>query len=113
MFAVDRVPAVLAISHEQFIVFSSNAFAILGLRALYFLLADMHNRFRYLQEGLAIVLAFVGVKMIIAEWYHIPVWASLLFIALVLTVSIVLSLRAERNGNRPGWDPPQSFDDRR
>ncbi len=75
IFAVDSVPAVLAISHEPFIVFSSNAFAILGLRALYFLLADMHNRFRYLQEGLAIILAFVGVKMIIAEWYHIPVWA--------------------------------------
>jgi tellurite resistance protein TerC len=102
IFAVDSVPAVLAISHEPFIVFSSNAFAILGLRALYFLLADMHNRFRYLQEGLAIILAFVGVKMIIAEWYHIPVWASLLFIALVLTVSIVLSLRAERNGDAPG-----------
>ncbi|HEY5727172.1 MAG TPA: TerC family protein, partial [Acidimicrobiia bacterium] len=102
IFAVDSVPAVLAISHEPFIVFSSNAFAILGLRALYFLLADMHNRFRYLQEGLAIILAFVGVKMIIAQWYHIPVWASLLFIALVLTVSIVLSLRAERNGDPPG-----------
>ncbi len=84
IFAVDSVPAVLAVSHEQFIVFSSNAFAILGLRALYFLLADMHNRFTYLQEGLAVILAFVGVKMIIAEWYHIPTWASLAFIGLVL-----------------------------
>ena len=72
IFAVDSVPAVLAVSHEQFIVFSSNAFAILGLRALYFLLADLHARFSYLQEGLAIILAFVGIKMIIAEWYHIP-----------------------------------------
>ena len=67
VFAVDSVPAVLAVSREQFIVFSSNAFAILGLRALYFLLADMHARFSYLQQGLAVILAFVGVKMIIAE----------------------------------------------
>ena len=94
IFAVDSVPAVLAVSHEQFIVFSSNAFAILGLRALYFLLADLHARFSYLQQGLAIILAFVGIKMIIAEWYHIPTWLSLLVIALVLTVSITISLRA-------------------
>jgi tellurite resistance protein TerC len=93
IFAVDSVPAVLAVSHEQFIVFSSNAFAILGLRALYFLLADLHARFSYLQEGLAIILAFVGIKMIIADWYHIPTWLSLLVIALVLTVSITASLR--------------------
>jgi tellurite resistance protein TerC len=96
IFAVDSVPAVLAVSHEQFIVFSSNAFAILGLRALYFLLADMHARFSYLQEGLAIILAFVGIKMIIAQEpieYHIPTWLSLLVIALVLTVAIVASLR--------------------
>ena len=69
LFAVDSVPAVLAVSHEQFIVFASNAFAILGLRALYFLLADMHARFSYLQQGLAIILAFVGIKMIIHDWY--------------------------------------------
>lgn len=97
IFAVDSVPAVLAVSHEQFIVFSSNAFAILGLRALYFLLADLHARFSYLQEGLAIILAFVGIKMIIAQKpieYHIPTWLSLLVIALVLTVSISISLRA-------------------
>ncbi len=96
IFAVDSVPAVLAVSHEQFIVFSSNAFAILGLRALYFLLADLHARFSYLQEGLAIILAFVGIKMIIAQKpieYHIPTWLSLLVIALVLAVSISISLR--------------------
>ncbi len=97
IFAVDSVPAVLAVSNEQFIVFSSNAFAILGLRALYFLLADMHGRFTYLQEGLAIILAFVGVKMIVAEWYHIPTWLSLTVIALVLTASIGFSLKADRN----------------
>lgn len=93
IFAVDSVPAVLAVSNEPFIVFASNAFAILGLRALYFLLADMHARFVYLQQGLAVILAFVGIKMIIAEWYHIPTAVSLGFIAVVLTVAIVVSLR--------------------
>jgi tellurite resistance protein TerC len=109
IFAVDSVPAVLAVSHEQFIVFSSNAFAILGLRALYFLLADMHARFTYLQQGLAVILAFVGVKMIIAEWYHIPTWLSLLVIALILTASIGFSLKSQRglDEQRPDWDKPQ------
>ena len=93
LFAVDSVPAVLAVSREQFIVFASNAFAILGLRALYFLLADMHARFSYLQEGLAIILALVGIKMIIHDWYHIPTWLSLLVIALVLAASVGFSLR--------------------
>ena len=97
LFAVDSVPAVLAVRREQFIVFSSNAFAILGLRALYFLLADAHARFTYLKEGLAIILAFVGVKMLIAEWYHIPTWISLLVIAIVLLVSIGFSLKADRS----------------
>jgi tellurite resistance protein TerC len=96
IFAVDSVPAVLAVSREQFIVFASNAFAILGLRALYFLLADMHSRFAYLQEGLAIILAFVGVKMLIHEWYHIPTWLSLTVIGLVLTASIGFSLKAAK-----------------
>jgi tellurite resistance protein TerC len=93
VFAVDSIPAILAVSREQFIVFSSNAFAILVLRALYFLLADLRDRFTYLQQGLAVILAFVGVKMIIAEWYHIPTLGSLGVIALVLTVSIVLSMK--------------------
>lgn len=98
LFAVDSVPAVLAVSREQFIVFSSNAFAILGLRALYFLLADMHARFGYLQQGLAVILAFVGLKMIIAQQpigYHVPTAVSLLVIALVLTVSVVMSLQTK------------------
>lgn len=97
IFAVDSVPAVLAVSREQFLVFSSNAFAILGLRALYFLIADMHSRFAFLQQGLAIILAFVGVKMIIADWYHIPTWLSLLVIAIVLIASVGFSLRLERS----------------
>ncbi|HKA05591.1 MAG TPA: TerC family protein [Acidimicrobiales bacterium] len=96
IFAVDSVPAVLAVSREQFIVFSSNAFAILGLRALYFLLADIRERFIYLQQGLAVILVYVGVKMIASYWYHIPTALSLSVIALVLAVSILLSLRKSR-----------------
>jgi tellurite resistance protein TerC len=97
VFAVDSVPAVLAVSNEPYIVFASNAFAILGLRALYFLLADMRTRFVFLQQGLAIILAFVGVKMIVAPWYHIPTWLSLTVIAIVLTASIGFSLRVTRS----------------
>lgn len=96
VFAVDSIPAILAVSHEPFIVFSSNAFAILGLRALYFLLAGMAGRFRYLNLGLGVILAFVGVKMIIAEWYHMPIWLSLSVIGVVLTITILASLRADR-----------------
>lgn len=97
VFAVDSVPAVLAVSREQFIVFSSNAFAILGLRALYFLLAGMSDRFRYLNVGLGVILGFVGIKMLVSGFYHLPTWASLAVIAVVLTVSVVASLRAEAN----------------
>ncbi len=96
IFAVDSIPAILAVSREQFIVFSSNAFAILGLRALYFCLAGMAGKFRYLNIGLAVILAFVGVKMLLSEVYHLPTWASLAVIVVVLTVTIVVSLRADR-----------------
>lgn len=96
IFAVDSIPAILAVSREPFIVFSSNAFAILGLRALYFLLAGMAGKFRYLNVGLALILAFVGVKMLLSEVYHLPTWASLAVIVVVLTVTIVASLRADR-----------------
>jgi len=101
IFAVDSIPAILAVSHEEFIVFSSNAFAILGLRALYFLLAGMQGRFRYLNAGLGVILGFVGVKMLLLDVYHIPTWLSLTVIALVLTVTIWASLRAERNDEPP------------
>jgi tellurite resistance protein TerC len=96
IFAVDSIPAILAVSRDTFIVFSSNAFAILGLRALYFLLADLRDKFDYLQPGLAVILAFVGFKMILAEWYHIPTFASLGVIALVLAVAIILSIKLDR-----------------
>ncbi|MGE3619863.1 MAG: TerC family protein [Acidimicrobiia bacterium] len=105
VFAVDSIPAILAVSREQFIVFSSNAFAILGLRALYFLLADLRDKFDYLQQGLAVILAFVGVKMIIAEWYHIPTFVSLLVIAIVLAASMIASVKFDRGGGDHGGDP--------
>ena len=95
IFAVDSIPAILAVTREKFIVISSNAFAILGLRALYFLLADMKDRFVFLNEGLGIILAFVGIKFLISDKYEIPIWISLVFIAVVLTGSILLSLRQE------------------
>ena len=109
LFVVDSVPAVLAVSKEQFIVFTSNAFAIMGLRALYFMLADMRARFSYLQQGLAIILAFVGVKMIISRWYHIATPVSLLVIVLVLVVSVSFSLQRTRGLARMASiyeDPP-------
>jgi len=108
IFAVDSIPAILAVSRDTFIVFSSNAFAILGLRALYFLLADLRDKFDYLQPGLAVILAFVGVKMILAEWYHIPTFISLGVIALVLTVAIVASIKLQR---KDGHGPDEVLDD--
>ena len=95
IFAVDSVPAILAVSREPFIVFSANAFAILGLRALYFALAGMAGRFRYLDRGLAAILTFVGLKMLLIEVVHLPIYASLGVIAVILTIAIVASLRAE------------------
>lgn len=96
IFAVDSVPAVLAVTKDRYLAFASNAFAILGLRALYFLLADMRDRFRYLQTGLGVILAYVGAKMVLSYWRHIPTVLSLSIIAIILTVSIVASLRDER-----------------
>jgi tellurite resistance protein TerC len=96
LFAVDSIPAIFAVTDEPFLVFTSNAFAILGLRALYFLLAGMMSRFVYLKLGLAAVLVFVGAKMLAAGVYHLPVWVSLLVIAGILATSVVASLRATR-----------------
>jgi tellurite resistance protein TerC len=92
VFAVDSVPAVLAITRDTFIVYSSNAFAILGLRALYFALADILPRFRYLHQGLAAILLFVGAKMIASDWIELPDLASLGVIAAILAIMIVASL---------------------
>jgi tellurite resistance protein TerC len=93
LFAIDSIPAVFAITQNSFLVFTSNAFAILGLRALYFLLAGFLGRLTYLNVGLAVVLAFVGVKMLLTDVIHVPVWASLLTIAVTIGISVVASLR--------------------
>ncbi len=92
VFAVDSIPAVLAVTRDPFIVYTSNVFAILGLRSLYFLLAKMMDRFHRLKTGLAVILAFVGVKMCIAEWLKIPTMVSLLVILTVLILSVTISL---------------------
>jgi tellurite resistance protein TerC len=92
VFAVDSIPAIFAVTRDPFLVFAANAFAVLGMRALYFLLAGMLDRFGQLKVGLAAVLALVGVKMLIADVYEIPVWASLAAIVLILGGSIVASL---------------------
>lgn len=93
VFAIDSIPAIFAITRDTFLVFTSNAFAILGLRAMYFMLAGMMNRFVYLKTGLAVVLGFVGLKMIGSDVVHVPIWLSLTVIASVLAVSVVASLR--------------------
>jgi len=96
VFAIDSIPAILAITNDAFIVYTSNLFAILGLRSLYFALAGIIHRFKYLKHGLSIVLVFVGIKMIVSEFYKIPVVISLLVIVTVLTVSIVVSLLPDK-----------------
>lgn len=93
IFAVDSIPAIFAITHDPFIVFTSNIFAILGLRALYFLLADMDEKFHLLKYGLAIILIFIGAKMLIHYWIVIPVFVSLSVVGLILFISIVASVR--------------------
>ncbi|MFH6957495.1 TerC family protein [Flavobacterium aquidurense] len=93
LFAVDSVPAILAITSDPFLVFSSNIFAILGLRSMYFFLANMLARFSFLEYSLVAILAFVGLKMLLHEWIQVPEWASLGFIALSLLVGILVSLK--------------------
>ncbi|KAG1440891.1 hypothetical protein G6F57_018878 [Rhizopus arrhizus] len=96
VFAVDSIPAIFAVTRDPFIVFTSNIFAIMGLRALYFLLADMVDRFHYLKYGLAIVLIVIGGKMLAAQWIHVPVHWSLGVVGLVLAASIGASLLLPR-----------------
>ncbi len=96
VFAVDSIPAVFAITQDEFIIYTSNICAVLGLRSLYFVLAHIIDRFIYLKTGLAIVLSFVGIKMILADVYHVPNWASLAVIISVLAVTIIASMRATR-----------------
>lgn len=96
VFAVDSIPAIFAITTDPFIVFTSNIFAIMGLRALYFLLADMADRFHLLKYGLALVLIFVGGKMLAAYWFHLPVQYSLAIVGTIIFGSIVLSLKLSK-----------------
>ncbi|MBC7684230.1 MAG: TerC/Alx family metal homeostasis membrane protein, partial [Bdellovibrionales bacterium] len=96
VFAVDSIPAIFAITTDPFIVFTSNLFAILGLRALYFLLVDVADRFHLLKYGLAMVLTFIGAKMLIMPWYYVPVQASLTVVAVLIAASCGASLFVTR-----------------
>ena len=97
VFAVDSIPAIFAITTDPFIVFTSNIFAIMGLRALYFLLADMADRFHLLKYGLALLLVFIGGKMLAAYWVYVPTHISLTVIGAILTTSVVASLLTNRS----------------
>jgi len=107
VFAVDSIPAIFAVTRETFIVYAANAFSLLGLSALYFVLAGMIGRFRYLNLGLAAVLVFVGVKMVLADAYEIPVYVSLAVIVLVLAAAVGASLlRPGKPHDRARSAPP-------
>ena len=101
IFAVDSIPAIFAVTQEPFIVFAANAFALIGLRALYFLLVGLMDRFVYLTQGLSVILAFIGVKMLLIDIWHVPIWLSLAVIAGTLVITAVLSLRAEPKTKTP------------
>jgi tellurite resistance protein TerC len=101
VFAVDSIPAIFAITSSSFVVWSANAFAVLGLRPLYFMLAGLIDRFVYLQTGLSVVLVFVGVKFLVSDLVgKVPIWVSLPFIAIVISVSILTSLWKTRGRER-------------
>jgi tellurite resistance protein TerC len=101
VFAVDSIPAIFAVTSSSFVVWSANAFAVLGLRPLYFMLAGMIDRFVYLQAGLSVVLVFVGVKFLVSDLVgKVPIWVSLPFIAIVIGVSILASLWKTRGPER-------------
>jgi tellurite resistance protein TerC len=106
VFAVDSIPAIFAITTDPFIVLTSNVFAILGLRAMYFLLANMHDRFHLLSYGLAIILVFIGTKMLLIDIYKIPVAYSLGFTALTLVVTMILSLKIPAPVGKPAGAYP-------
>jgi len=99
VFAVDSVPAILAVSQETFLVFASNAFAILGLRAAYFLLAGWRERLHYLGHGLGAILVFVGAKMAVSHWWHMPIAPSLLVICALLAAAVIASVVRERRAH--------------
>ena len=101
MFALDSIPAVFSIipnPDKKLLIYSSNIFAVLGLRSLFFLLRGAASKFDFLQQGIAIVLVFIGVKMLIADWVHIPVWISLLVIVCCISGSVIYSIYHQRKG---------------
>ena len=112
IFAVDSIPAIFAITRDPFIVYTSNVFAILGLRALYFMLAGVMEMFVYLKVGLSFVLCFVGAKMLLVDFYKIPIGVSLGVVGGILILSVIVSLLVQwkakescvayRNGKSPG-----------
>ena len=102
IFAVDSIPAILAISDDAFIVYTSNVFAILGLRSLYFALAGIEKYFMYLKYGVSAILVFVGIKMCIADFYKIPVEISLAFIFIALALATLASMNFTKNKSQPG-----------
>jgi tellurite resistance protein TerC len=100
LFALDSVPAILAITSDPFLVFSSNIFAILGLRSMYFFLANMLEKFSYLEYSLIAILSFVGIKMLLVHHYKFPEWVSLGFIALSLIIGVVVSLQMAKKESK-------------
>jgi tellurite resistance protein TerC len=114
VFAIDSIPAIFAITRDPFLVYTSNVFAILGLRSMYFLLAGVIDKFRFLRFGLAFILTFVGIKMLLSSTVHIPTMLSLLVVAGGLGMSILMSLLIpadeDENGEKPP-EEPKSLDD--
>src|SRR5512135_1603762 len=105
IFAVDSIPAIYAVTSDPFIVFTSNIFAILGLRAMYFLLVDMAERFHLLKYGLAVIVMFIGVKMLLLDVYKIPVGIALGAVGVILLVSVAASLLISRDAGPPAGNP--------
>ncbi|HTU37270.1 MAG TPA: TerC/Alx family metal homeostasis membrane protein [Acidimicrobiales bacterium] len=101
VFATDSIPAVFGVTRDVFVVFTSNAFAVLGLRALYFVLADIMDRFAYLKYGLSLILIFIGIKLMLTNVVELPIYVSLVVIAVVITASVLLSLLMARRRGRP------------
>jgi tellurite resistance protein TerC len=112
VFAMDSIPAVFALTREPFLVYTSNIFAMLGLRSLYFLLAGAVDRFRYLRFGLAAVLLFVGVKMLLGDLVEVPTWLSLAVIAVALTLAVLVSIALPPRPPRPARAEGQRDGDR-
>lgn len=100
IFAVDSIPAIFAVTTDPFIVLTSNLFAILGLRAMYFLLSGVAERFSMLKYGLAVILVFIGIKMLIVDFYHIPIAISLGVVFGILTITLVINARVNHQRDK-------------